>query len=52
MTDISINEMIVKVNAPAFHDNFVEASVNVTDFPGRALLTRDHTPWSEKKNVI
>ena len=33
MTDISINEMIVKVNAPAFHDNFVEASVNVTDFP-------------------
>ena len=26
MTDISINEMIVKVNAPAFHDNSVEAS--------------------------
>ena len=40
MTDISINEMIVKVNAPAFYDNFVEALVNVTDFPGHTLLTR------------
>ena len=40
MTEISINEMIVKVNSLPFYDKFVEASVNVTDFSGRALLTQ------------
>ena len=40
MTEISINEMIVKVNSLPFYYKFVEASVNVTDFSGRALLTQ------------
>ena len=40
MTEISINEMIFKVNSLPFYDKFVEASVNVTDFSGRALLTQ------------
>ena len=40
MTEISINEMIVKVNPLPFYYKFVEASVNVIDFSGRALLTQ------------
>ena len=40
MTEISINEMIFKVNSLPFYDKFVEASVNVTDFSGRALLAQ------------
>ena len=40
MAEISITEMIAKVNSLPFNDKFVEASVNVTDFPGRALLTQ------------
>ena len=40
MAEISITEMIAKVNSLPFYDEFVEASVNVTDFSGRALLTQ------------
>ena len=51
MTEISINEMIVKVNSLPFYYKFVEASVNVTDFSGRALLTQVIILLARRKNM-
>ena len=53
MTEISIKEMIVKVNSLPFYDKLVEASVNVTDFSGSALLTQVHILlYRRKKNAM
>ena len=51
MTEISINEMIVKVNSLPFYDKLVEASVNVTDFSGSALLTQVHILLYRRKKM-
>ena len=51
MTEISINEMIVKVNSLPFYYKFVETSVNVTDFSGRALLTQVHILFYRRKKM-
>ena len=51
MTEISINEMIVKVNSLPFYDKFVEASVNVIDFSGSALLTQVHILLYRRKKM-
>ena len=51
MTEISIKEMIVKVNSLPFYDKLVEASVNVTDFSGSALLTQVHILLYRRKKM-